>query len=37
MAADCQAKIDSMSHKYNMYQSEPLQLGGIETSINLSY
>jgi hypothetical protein len=37
MATDCQTKIDVMSHKYNMYQSEPLQLGGIETSINLSY
>lgn len=32
MADDCDKKIDSLSHKYNIYQSEPLQLGGIETT-----
>jgi hypothetical protein len=30
LAQDCEAKIDKLSHQYNMYQSEPLQLGGIE-------
>lgn len=32
MADDCESKIDKLAHKYNIYQSEPLQLGGIETT-----
>jgi hypothetical protein len=32
MADDCDIKVDKLSHKYNIYQSEPLQLGGIETT-----
>jgi hypothetical protein len=30
LAQDCEAKVDKLSHQYNMYQSEPLQLGGLE-------
>ena len=37
MATECQSRIDIMSHKYNIYQSEPSQIGGIETIINLNY
>jgi hypothetical protein len=32
MADDCDKKVDKMAHLYNIYQSEPLQLGGIETT-----
>lgn len=32
MADDCEKRIVELSHKYNIYQSEPLQLGGIETT-----
>jgi hypothetical protein len=31
LAEECEAKIDKLAHQYNMYQSEPLQLGGIES------
>jgi hypothetical protein len=27
---ECETKIDKLVHQYNMYQAEPLQLGGIE-------
>ena len=30
LANDAKANIDEMIHKYNMYQSEPRQVGGIE-------
>lgn len=33
MADDCEKRIVELSHKYNIYQSEPLQLGGIETTL----
>jgi len=29
---ECEKRIDKWSHQYNMYQAEPLQLGGIETT-----
>lgn len=32
LADDCDIKVDKLSHQYNIYQSEPLQLGGIETT-----
>jgi hypothetical protein len=32
LADDCDSKVEKLAHQYNMYQSEPLQLGGIETS-----
>ncbi len=31
LADESEAKIDKLTHQYNMYQSEPLQLGGLET------
>jgi len=31
LSDDCETKIDKLAHQYNMYQSEPLQLGGLET------
>lgn len=31
MADTHNAKVEDLSHQYNMYQSEPRQLGGIET------
>lgn len=34
MATDCETKVNDLAHKYNVYQAEPLQLGGIETSIS---
>lgn len=30
LADECEAKLDKLVHQYNMYQSEPLQLGGLE-------
>lgn len=30
LAEECETKIDKLAHQYNMYQSEPLQLGGLE-------
>lgn len=30
LADDCETKIDKLAHQYNMYQAEPLQLGGLE-------
>jgi uncharacterized protein YacL (UPF0231 family) len=30
LAQDCEEKINKLAHQYNMYQSEPLQLGGLE-------
>jgi hypothetical protein len=30
LADECETKIDKLSHQYNMYQAEPLQLGGLE-------
>jgi hypothetical protein len=32
MADECESKIHKLSHQYNMYQSSPLQLGGIEAA-----
>jgi len=32
LADDCDSKVEKLAHQYNMYQSEPLQLGGIETT-----
>lgn len=32
LADDCEKKISELSQQYNIYQSEPLQLGGIETT-----
>jgi len=31
LAQESEEKIDKLAHQYNMYQSEPLQLGGIES------
>jgi hypothetical protein len=31
LAQESEEKIDTLAHQYNMYQSEPLQLGGIES------
>jgi hypothetical protein len=30
LAEECETKIDKLAHQYNMYQSQPLQLGGME-------
>lgn len=30
LAQECDSKINQLTHQYNMYQSEPLQLGGME-------
>lgn len=30
LADDCDSKVEKLAHQYNMYQSEPLQLGGLE-------
>lgn len=30
LAQESEEKIDKLAHQYNMYQSEPLQLGGLE-------
>lgn len=30
LSEECESKIDKLAHQYNMYQSEPLQLGGLE-------
>jgi hypothetical protein len=35
LAEESDRKIDQLSHKYNIYQSEPLQLGGIEGSFQI--
>lgn len=32
LAEECENKVTVMAHQYNMYQAEPLQLGGIETT-----
>jgi len=37
MAQDSEMKIDKMAHQYNMYQSEPLQLGGFEAGVEMIY
>jgi hypothetical protein len=36
LAQDSEIKIDKLAHQYNMYQSEPLQLGGIDNNGLLS-
>ena len=37
MAQESEMKIDKMAHQYNMYQSEPLQLGGFEAGVEMIY
>jgi hypothetical protein len=37
MAQESEMKIDKMAHQYNMYQSEPLQLGGTEAGLEVIY
>jgi len=36
LAQESEEKIDKLAHQYNMYQSEPLQLGGLETDAVLT-
>jgi hypothetical protein len=36
LAEESEAKIDKLAHQYNMYQSEPLHLGGLETDAVLT-
>lgn len=36
LADECEKKLMHLCHQYNMYQSEPLQLGGLENDIVLT-
>jgi hypothetical protein len=37
MADDAEIRLNQLVAKYNIYQSQPLQLGGIETNLDIYY
>ena len=37
MADDAELRLNQLVAKYNIYQSQPLQLGGIETNLDIYY
>jgi hypothetical protein len=37
MADDSELRLNQLVAKYNIYQAQPLQLGGIETNLDIYY